>query len=247
MATGCALGPRQAACPRASRCAAGCRRWCRGRNSPTATARCSIAPTCPRSSARASSTSCTFTIPCRRWRWSASRAPASRRRALCRLDARLQRGRQWRRGLRLRRRQAAGVENAGRGAGRPRRRRAPMAFSRCRRPISTSFAAWALREPELSVVTNGVPIPDLTPRARRRGASGPARHPRGQGPAARSPACSSAITRRTRACPILLEAFAGLERPYLLIVGGEKRPDIDYDRYLAGKPARTSGSSSPAA
>ena len=28
--------------------------------------------------------------------------------------------------------------------------------------------------------------------------------------------------------PILLEAFAGLDRPFTLIVGGEKRPEIDY-------------------
>lgn len=29
--------------------------------------------------------------------------------------------------------------------------------------------------------------------------------------------------------PVLLDAFAGIERPYLLIVGGERRTDIDYD------------------
>ncbi len=31
--------------------------------------------------------------------------------------------------------------------------------------------------------------------------------------------------------PVLLEAFAGLERPFLLIIGGEKRADADYEAY----------------
>lgn len=32
--------------------------------------------------------------------------------------------------------------------------------------------------------------------------------------------------------PVLLEAFAGMTRPYLLIVGGETRSDIDYESYV---------------
>ncbi len=32
--------------------------------------------------------------------------------------------------------------------------------------------------------------------------------------------------------PVLLEAFASLQQPYLLIVGGEKRPQIPYERYV---------------
>lgn len=32
--------------------------------------------------------------------------------------------------------------------------------------------------------------------------------------------------------PILLEAFARLDRPYLLLVGGDKRGNIEYDRYI---------------
>jgi alpha-maltose-1-phosphate synthase len=34
--------------------------------------------------------------------------------------------------------------------------------------------------------------------------------------------------------PVLLEAFASMEQPYLLIVGGEKRPNVAYERYIAG-------------
>jgi len=33
--------------------------------------------------------------------------------------------------------------------------------------------------------------------------------------------------------PVLLEAFTSLERPFLLIVGGEKRADVDYESYTA--------------
>ena len=87
--------------------------------------------------------------------------------------------------------------------------------------------------PELKVVTNGVPIPDLAP---------------SQGNAAIldrlgiSPAKDAGqITcmflgnhTPNKGLPILLKAFAALERPYLLIVGGERRPDIDYDQYLHG-------------
>ncbi len=32
--------------------------------------------------------------------------------------------------------------------------------------------------------------------------------------------------------PVLLDAFTAMERPFLLIVGGEKRPDVDYDAYI---------------
>jgi starch synthase len=32
--------------------------------------------------------------------------------------------------------------------------------------------------------------------------------------------------------PVLLEAFARLERPFLLIIAGEKRPDVDYDAHI---------------
>jgi glycosyltransferase involved in cell wall biosynthesis len=39
--------------------------------------------------------------------------------------------------------------------------------------------------------------------------------------------------------PVLLEAFKAMERPFLLIVGGEKRPDVDYDAYVRGaKPGQ---------
>lgn len=32
--------------------------------------------------------------------------------------------------------------------------------------------------------------------------------------------------------PVLLEAFAGLDCPFVLIVGGEQRPDVDYEHYV---------------
>ncbi len=84
---------------------------------------------------------------------------------------------------------------------------------------------------ELSVVPNGVPIP-----------------------APADPSADAAILRRfgipiervdgeiacmflanhtpNKGLPILLEAFTRIQRPFLLVVGGEKRPDIDYDAYI---------------
>ena len=86
---------------------------------------------------------------------------------------------------------------------------------------------------ELTVVPNGVPIPDLSPRP-------------GDAAILTRLGISTARDSRRITCmflgnhtpnkglPFLLEAFAGLERPYLLIVGGEKRPDINYDQYIRG-------------
>ena len=86
---------------------------------------------------------------------------------------------------------------------------------------------------EMSVVTNGVPIPSRTPRISdaailtRLGIS--------VTKSARQITCMFLGNHTpNKGLPVLLEAFAGLERPYLLIVGGEKRPDIDYDRYIRG-------------
>jgi alpha-maltose-1-phosphate synthase len=87
---------------------------------------------------------------------------------------------------------------------------------------------------ELSVVTNGVPIPDLAPRSGdamllERLSIPPARDPK-------QITCMFLGNHTpNKGLPVLLEAFAGLDRPYLLIVGGERRPDIDYDHYLRGR------------
>lgn len=85
--------------------------------------------------------------------------------------------------------------------------------------------------PELSVVTNGVPIPEL-------GAPGedaallvrlgilPAKNP--------DQITCMFLGNHTpnKGLPVLLEAFAAMDRPFLLIIGGEKRPDVDYDAYV---------------
>ena len=84
---------------------------------------------------------------------------------------------------------------------------------------------------ELPVVTNGV-SPPLAPAAddadelARLGI-----------PAQRTPgqtACMFLANHTpNKGLPVLLEAFARLERPYLLIVAGDKRPEIDYASYIA--------------
>jgi alpha-maltose-1-phosphate synthase len=87
--------------------------------------------------------------------------------------------------------------------------------------------------PELSVVTNGVPIPDLAPQPGDADSLA-----RLSVPADKSsgPITCMFLGNHTpnKGLPVLLEAFAGMKEPYRLIVGGEKRPDIDYDRYLGG-------------
>lgn len=84
---------------------------------------------------------------------------------------------------------------------------------------------------ELPVVTNGVAPPtaaaaDDADRLERLGI-----------PAQRLPgqiACMFLANHTpNKGLPVLLEAFAGLERPYLLIVAGEKRSEIDYASYIA--------------
>ena len=87
---------------------------------------------------------------------------------------------------------------------------------------------------ELTVVTNGVPIPDLDPRP-----GDAALLDRLGIPPARDPKQITCMFlgnhTPNKGLPVLLEAFAGLERPYLLIVDGEKRPDVNYDSYLYGR------------
>jgi glycosyltransferase involved in cell wall biosynthesis len=87
---------------------------------------------------------------------------------------------------------------------------------------------------ELSVVTNGVPIPDLAPRVGDAEILGRLGILADKAPGQITCMFLGNHT-PNKGLPILLEAFAGLDRPYLLIVGGEKRPDIDYDGYLGGR------------
>jgi starch synthase len=83
---------------------------------------------------------------------------------------------------------------------------------------------------ELSVVGNGVPMPStLAPDAdaavlERLGI--PATKRAGQ-----ITCMFLANHTPNKGLPVLLEAFAGLDCPYLLIVGGEKRTNVDYDAY----------------
>ncbi len=87
---------------------------------------------------------------------------------------------------------------------------------------------------ELSVVTNGVVVPDpITPddAAAKLGSLGI--------PTASESAVPTFMFlgnhTPNKGLPVLLEAFDGLEDPFLLIVGGEKRPDVDYDRYTRNR------------
>lgn len=88
--------------------------------------------------------------------------------------------------------------------------------------------------PELTVVSNGVP----TPEPAAPGADAAVLDRLGI-PSARSPGQITCmfLANHTpnKGLPILFEAFAGLERPYLLIVGGEKRADVDYEAFLRGR------------
>lgn len=87
------------------------------------------------------------------------------------------------------------------------------------------------RGPELSVVPNGVPIPGPADPAKAKeileGLEIPAERKPGQ-----ITCMFLANHTPNKGLPVLLEAFAGLERPYLLIVGGEKRSGIDYEGYV---------------
>ena len=79
--------------------------------------------------------------------------------------------------------------------------------------------------PELSIVTNGVPMPEPVSAA-----SDALLLDRVGIPSARAPgeiACMFLANHTpNKGLPVLLEAFAKLERPYLLIIGGEKRADV---------------------
>ncbi len=91
--------------------------------------------------------------------------------------------------------------------------------------------AMGFKGPELSIVTNGVPLPEVT------SAENDARHLESTGiPAQRD---ANQITcmflanhTPNKGLPVLLEAFARLQRPFLLIIAGEKRPDVDYDAHI---------------
>jgi glycosyltransferase involved in cell wall biosynthesis len=87
--------------------------------------------------------------------------------------------------------------------------------------------------PELSIVSNGVPIP--TPAPARPDASILERLgiPAEKDP--RQITCMFLANHTpNKGLPVLLEAFAGLARPFLLIIGGEKRTDVDYETYVRG-------------
>jgi alpha-maltose-1-phosphate synthase len=86
--------------------------------------------------------------------------------------------------------------------------------------------------PELSVVTNGVPIPATVEHH-----SDAAILERVGMPAKRASQITCMFLANhtpNKGLPVLLEAFAGLDSPYVLIVGGEKRPDVAYDAYVRG-------------
>jgi glycosyltransferase involved in cell wall biosynthesis len=86
---------------------------------------------------------------------------------------------------------------------------------------------------ELSVVTNGVPIPEPsapeTDAALLERAGIPVERVQGQ-----MTCMFLANHTPNKGLPVLLDAFAKLDCPYLLIVGGEKRADVDYDAYVRG-------------
>jgi starch synthase len=87
------------------------------------------------------------------------------------------------------------------------------------------------RGPELSIVPNGVPIPEPADPDKAKeileGLGIPAERKPGQ-------ITGMFLANHTpnKGLPVLLKAFAGVERPYLLIVGGEKRSGIDYEGYV---------------
>lgn len=87
------------------------------------------------------------------------------------------------------------------------------------------------RGPELSIVPNGVPIPEPADPSKAKeileGLGIPSERRPGQ-----ITCMFLANHTPNKGLPILLEAFAGLDRSYLLIVGGEKRSGIDYERYV---------------
>ena len=87
------------------------------------------------------------------------------------------------------------------------------------------------RGPELSIVPNGVAMPEPAGPAKAKEileALGiPAERKAGE-----ITCMFLANHTPNKGLPVLLDAFAGLERPYLLIVGGEKRPGIDYQGYV---------------
>lgn len=84
--------------------------------------------------------------------------------------------------------------------------------------------------PNLSVVTNGVSLPaphDPTDDAR-------ALMRLGIRPGTEQAITCMFLANHTpnKGLRVLLEAFAGLDCPFVLIVGGEQRPDIDYEQYV---------------
>ncbi|MFA6139192.1 MAG: glycosyltransferase family 4 protein [Hyphomicrobium sp.] len=87
--------------------------------------------------------------------------------------------------------------------------------------------------PELSIVTNGVPTPEPASVE-----SDALLLDRIGIPSAKVPgqtACMFLANHTpNKGLPVLLDAFAKLERPYLLIIGGEKRADVDYESYVRG-------------
>jgi glycosyltransferase involved in cell wall biosynthesis len=84
---------------------------------------------------------------------------------------------------------------------------------------------------ELSIVTNGVPVPDPTA-----GNDDALLLDKLGIPSAKTPGQITCmfLANHTpnKGLPVLLEAFSKLERPYLLIIGGEKRTDVDYQSYV---------------
>lgn len=83
---------------------------------------------------------------------------------------------------------------------------------------------------ELSIVPNGVPTPEPADASKAKEIL------EGLGiPAERTPGeitCMFLANHTpNKGLPVLLEAFAGLTRPYLLIVAGERRPGTDYEGY----------------
>ena len=88
------------------------------------------------------------------------------------------------------------------------------------------------RGPELTIVPNGVPIPELAHLDKAKeileGLGIPAERKPGQ-----ITCMFLANHTPNKGLPVLLEAFAGLECPYLLIVGGETRSGIDYEGYVS--------------
>ncbi len=91
---------------------------------------------------------------------------------------------------------------------------------------------------DLSIVTNGVPTPQVHDDTCDAAALGELGIPQARA-SGEITAMFLANHTPNKGLPILLEAFCGLDRPFLLIIGGEKRPEIDYDRYLrALKPGQ---------